>query len=160
MFFKFITLGVDLHYPSTSDGLFWREKNIEPDFFSGQIILKKDIFCKRPGENIKPGRSTGQSNLLPSTWGVTTSQVPQPTCSWKWHPDTCQLGNRLVTTAKLDDNLHGWTTDCLDGFQKSFQVIFIGPRSDHSLPMSVTHWLTHDLLELMSRPCWRLNEVT
>ena len=21
------------------------------------------------------------------------SQVPQPTCSWKWHPDTCQLGN-------------------------------------------------------------------
>ena len=33
-------------------------------------------------------------------------------------------GTRLVTTAKLDDNLHGWTTDCLDGFQKSFQVIF------------------------------------
>ena len=24
---------------------------------------------------------------------VATSQVPQPTCSWKWHPDTCQLGN-------------------------------------------------------------------
>ena len=21
------------------------------------------------------------------------SQVPLPTCSWKWHPDTCQLGN-------------------------------------------------------------------
>ena len=21
------------------------------------------------------------------------SQLPQPTCSWKWHPDTCQLGN-------------------------------------------------------------------
>ena len=20
-------------------------------------------------------------------------QLPQPTCSWKWHPDTCQLGN-------------------------------------------------------------------
>ena len=31
---------------------------------------------------------------------------------------------RLVTTTKLDDNLHGWTTDCLDGFQKSFEVIF------------------------------------
>ena len=27
--------------------------------------------------------------------------------------------------------------------------IFIGPRSDHSLPMSLTHSLTHDLLELM-----------
>ena len=23
---------------------------------------------------------------------VATSQVPQPTCFWKWHPDTCQLG--------------------------------------------------------------------
>ena len=22
-----------------------------------------------------------------------TSQLPQPTCSWKWHLDTCQLGN-------------------------------------------------------------------
>ena len=37
---------------------------------------------------------------------------------------------------------------------------FIGPRSDHSLPMSVTHSLTHDLLELMSWPCWRINELT
>ena len=34
-------------------------------------------------------------------------------------------------------------------------IIGIGPRSDRSLPMSVTHWLTHDLLELMSRPCWK-----
>ena len=25
------------------------------------------------------------------------SQVPQPTCSWKWHPDTCQLGNPTMT---------------------------------------------------------------
>ena len=33
-------------------------------------------------------------------------------------------------------------------------LIFIGPRSDHSLPMSVTHWLTN------WRPCWRLNELT
>ena len=24
-----------------------------------------------------------------------------------------------------------------------FAYIFIGPRSDHSLPMSVTNWLTH-----------------
>ena len=24
-------------------------------------------------------------------------QVPQPTCSWKWHPDTCQLGNPTTT---------------------------------------------------------------
>ena len=44
----------------------------------------------------------------------------------------------------------------------SYKWFFIGPRSDHSLPMSGTHWLTHwltdDLLELMSRPCWRWNE--
>ena len=33
-------------------------------------------------------------------------------------------------------------------------TIFIGPRSDHSLLMSVTDWLTK------SRPCWRLNELT
>ena len=33
-------------------------------------------------------------------------------------------------------------------------MIFIGPRSDHSLPMSVTNWLTD------WRPCWRLNELT
>ena len=31
--------------------------------------------------------------------------------------------------------------------------IFIGPRSDHSLPMSLTHWLTN------WRPCWKLNEL-
>ena len=31
--------------------------------------------------------------------------------------------------------------------------IFIGPRSDHSLPMSVTHWLSHKLVEdLMNWP--------
>ena len=35
-----------------------------------------------------------------------------------------------------------------------FLSFFIGPRSDHSLPMSVTHWLTD------SRTCWRLNELT
>ena len=32
--------------------------------------------------------------------------------------------------------------------------IFIGHRSDHSLRMSVTHWLTD------SQTCWRLNELT
>ena len=26
-----------------------------------------------------------------------TSQVPQPTCSWRWHSDTCQLGNPTTT---------------------------------------------------------------
>ena len=25
-----------------------------------------------------------------------SSPLPQPTCSWKWHPDTCQLGNPTV----------------------------------------------------------------
>ena len=27
------------------------------------------------------------------------SQLPQPTCSWKWHPDTCQLGNPTTSSA-------------------------------------------------------------
>ena len=26
------------------------------------------------------------------------SLVPQPTCSWKWHPDTCRLGNPTTFT--------------------------------------------------------------
>ena len=33
-------------------------------------------------------------------------------------------------------------------------LIFIGARSDHSLRMSVTHWLTH------WQTCWKLNELT
>ena len=33
-------------------------------------------------------------------------------------------------------------------------LIFIGPRSDHSLPMSLTHSLTN------WRTCWGLNELT
>ena len=41
-------------------------------------------------------------------------------------------------------------------FCKFFCVI-IGPRSDHSLPMSVTHWLTHSLTDW--RTCWRFNEL-
>ena len=53
--------------PPSVTAYFEGKKNIEPDSFSGQIILKKDIFCKRHWENIKPGRSTVQSNLLPST---------------------------------------------------------------------------------------------
>ena len=39
-----------------------------------------------------------------------------------------------------------------------FNRLFIGPRSDHSLPMSVTDWLTNSLTHW--RPCWRLNELT
>ena len=30
-----------------------------------------------------------------------------------------------------------------------FENTFIGPRSDHSLPMSVTDWLTHSLTSLL-----------
>ena len=36
--------------------------------------------------------------------------------------------------------------------------IFIGTRSDHSLPMSVTNWLTDSLTNW--RHCWGLNELT
>ena len=33
------------------------------------------------------------------------------------------------------------------------QFLFIGPRSDHSLPMSVTNWMTNELVEdLMNWP--------
>ena len=40
----------------------------------------------------------------------------------------------------------------------SCHEIFIGPRSDHSLPMSLTNWLTDSLTK--SRTCWRMNELT
>ena len=32
------------------------------------------------------------------------SQLPQPTCSWKWHPNTCQLGN--PTTSPKNADIH------------------------------------------------------
>ena len=45
----------------------------------------------------------------------------------------------------------GKITGCI---LKSFLHLFIGPGSDHSLPMSVTHSLTE------SQTCWRFNELT
>ena len=39
---------------------------------------------------------TEKSSNLYTAYGCLVwldSLVPQPTCSWKWHPDTCQLGN-------------------------------------------------------------------
>ena len=32
------------------------------------------------------------------------SQLPQPTCSWKWHPNTCQLGNPTTSPKNADIN--------------------------------------------------------
>ena len=34
-----------------------------------------------------------------------------------------------------------------DFSQVDLQGVFIGPRSDHSLPMSLTNWLTNELVE-------------
>ena len=43
--------------------------------------------------------------------------------------------------------IHAFRHNCLI----NIEIIFIGPRSDHSLPMSLTHslthWLTDDLVE-------------
>ena len=64
----------------------------------------------------------------------------QPSCSWSsW----CQLS---------------WAAPCWHELRclPPISFIFIGPRSDHSLPLSVTHSLTN----LLNRPCWRMNELT
>ena len=60
----------------------------------------------------------------------------------------------------------------LINFWLSQLEVFIGPRSDHSLPMSVTHWLTNSLTTLLktlwidlcwwnqiSERCWHWNEI-
>ena len=39
---------------------------------------------------------------------------------------------------------HNPENDFKSGMTSKASFLFIGPRSDHSLPMSVTHWLTHD----------------
>ena len=60
---------------------------------------------------------------------------------------------------------------CIMTFLHLFNSSFIGPRSDHSLRMSLninnwlTDWSTDERLfgigwNLMSRPCWKLNELT
>ena len=36
------------------------------------------------------------------------SLVPQPTCYWKWHPDTCQLGNPTILHQPKFGYLPGW----------------------------------------------------
>ena len=46
---------------------------------------------------------TEKSSNLYTAYGCLVwldSLVPQPTCSWKWHPDTCQLGNPTRTRAR------------------------------------------------------------
>ena len=46
-------------------------------------------FLSRPSQNIF--FLAAATHRLPSL-------VPQPTCSWKWHPDTCRLGNPTTFT--------------------------------------------------------------
>ena len=44
----------------------------------------QSCFLSRPSRNIF---------FLAAATLRLPSLVPQPTCSWKWHPDTCRLGN-------------------------------------------------------------------
>ena len=59
----------------------------------------------------------------------------------------------MVTTALVDIPMMILMV-MIDDWHAESDSDFIGPRSDHSLPMSVTNWLTN------WRPCWKLNELT
>ena len=71
------------------------------------------------------------------------SQVPQPTCSWKWmrdilailcwHPDTCQLGN--PTTFWLSFNCESWIRISIQ-----FEVSTGGAKRDVGKPPNVPAW--------------------
>ena len=65
-------------------------------------------------------------------------------------------GEMVRTTVSLSASKEPLKIDDWKGMNKIDCIIavFIGPRSDHSLPMSVNHWLTN------WRPCSRLNELT
>ena len=71
------------------------------------------------------------------------SQVPQPTCSWKWmrdiltilcwHPETCQLGN--PTTFWLSFNCESWLLISIQ-----FVVSTGGAKQDVGKPPNVPAW--------------------
>ena len=51
-----------------------------------------------------------------------------------------------------------WHTSCVSYFLSDPGPIIV--YACQSLTHSLTDWLTDDLLELMSQPCWRWNELT
>ena len=87
----------------------------------------------------------------------------------------CPTGHMAVIQCNAESFVRIWLLDnlrlrLLDWLVKSLfmlkfrllkcQKFFIGPRSDHSLPMSVTHWLTYSLTTLLKIEWIDLNVQT
>ena len=70
-------------------------------------------------------------------------------CWWRWWWQN--LPGNGAGTADAEGG-------CDDGFV--LRYFFIGPRSDHSLLMSVTHWLTNSLTTLLKIEWFDLNMQT
>ena len=104
---------------------------------------------------------------------------PQPCASHHLHyksvpsshqPSTCinyqfvltsnshQLSSPLSTLSWEHWYIIVWYTKVWIFIPKKSRLIFIGPRSDHILRMSVTHSLTDSLTHWQT--CWKLNELT
>ena len=143
---------------------------------------KNTFFCPKYSEKSVRGRalhilcnqfwSKPIGETWPSTWRMKKEN--------SWHYYLAKRGGR---GSNLPFFRIGFSYEKKNIFKssettKTLHLVFIGPRSDHSLPMSVTHWLTHwrpfwiDVTTLLkmewidpfwwnqiSKQCWCWNEV-
>ena len=63
-----------------------------------------------------------------------------------WETARC---TRCVSATKTVTRTRSASNTCATHGRWPHHIFFIGPRSDHSLLMSVTHWLTHSLTTLL-----------
>ena len=89
--------------------LLFSPKYVTKHFLSNQVRSLATLFsdglinhsCLEDfGQSLLFRRLWSSWNLVKTLMLMLGSQLPQPTCSWKWHPDTCQLGN--PTNARLN----------------------------------------------------------
>ena len=79
---------------------------------------------------------------------------------WDWLTTPTGCPKKLLTeccwshAALAQSSIACYRLSQLDLEEPSLEIVFIGPRSDHSLPMSVTDWLTDWLREaILSKKC-------
>ena len=112
-------------------------------------MWKKNLISKRIHLNIQSGRSRQPDlRLTDHIWSKTESQKCSTfeTCSWPCQRWGGRL-NEIFPKARLSNALGGWLTIQDDGSRDVWGSIFIGPESDHCLPLSLTHSLTHSLTD-------------
>ena len=117
-----------------------KDRRLKPDFPENfnRTLWQVAWSC---GGNIKP-------------WQYFLSHNVEPT--WEWEPWTLTSG--LLSNSKPTGGNCPPSTWSAPRCAVRLECIVIGPRSDHSLPLSVTDSLTHSLTDW--RPCWKLNELT